>query len=140
MVRVSTAEDVRRALAARPCATCGATRFVREAELASYEGGYALRFQTCASCGRGRDVYLQLQEDFEHRLAFVRPYDPRTIASLAPLVTKGFPAYGSAKEQSHATTRSARIDPRGVSAGEGWQLVAWLRGSTAYGQLMIAHQ
>jgi hypothetical protein len=134
MSLVRTSDDVRRALDGAPCGTCGGSRFVREAELTEQEAVLTLRYHTCAGCSAPRDVCLPLHEDFAKRLAGRGPYTPEGIDALAPLVAEGFPAYASQEEQCHATATVARTDPSGVSAGEGWRLVTWLRGSTAFGQ------
>jgi hypothetical protein len=134
MSLVRNSDDARRALDAAPCGTCGGSRFVREAELTQQEAVLALRYRTCAGCGAARDACLPLHEDFARRLAGRGPYTPEGIDALAPLVAEGFPAYASQEEQCHARASVARTDPSGVSAGEGWRLVTWLRGSTGFGQ------
>lgn len=131
MARVTSADEARRILDQDRCPTCGSTRFVREAELAAHGGGFALRYQTCATCGAAREVYLPVSEDIERRLTFVRPYDPKPLEAIAPYVVKGWPEFASPEEQRWG---GAKTDTSGVSAGAAWQLVTWLRGSTGFGQ------
>jgi len=130
--RILNADQARAALDAQPCPTCGATRFVREAELVP-EG---LRYQTCASCGAARDVVLALPEAIEAGLAGVGVHEVAAIEALAGWVASAFPAFASPKEQLHG---GRRTDPSGVEPGRGWTLVAWLRGSTGYGQGRYRH-
>ncbi len=130
--RIVSADQARRALGQLPCPSCGATRFVREAELTPA----GLLYQTCASCRQPREVVLALPESIEAGMVGLELHDVAIIEALAGWVAGAFPELVSPKEQRHGKRTT---DPSGVEAGQGWTLVEWLRGSTGYGQGRYTH-